>query len=54
MTHRTDAKASITAARNALAEIQGQRTPTDVTIANAARAQAILALGDTLNQQEPT
>jgi hypothetical protein len=57
MTHRTDAEASI------LAEIQGQRTTTDVTIANAARAQAIataavaqaiLALADTLNAERDT
>lgn len=57
MSHRTDAEASVLAARNTLAELQGQRTTTDVTIANAARAQAIataavaqalLALNDTL------
>ncbi|MET9138869.1 hypothetical protein [Streptomyces parvulus] len=60
MSNRTDAEASIIAARNTLAEIQGQRTTTDVTIANAARAQAIataavaqaiLALSDTLSVQ---
>jgi hypothetical protein len=60
MSHRTDATASIIAARDTLAEIQGQRTPTDVSIANAARAQAIataavaqaiLALGDTISSQ---
>ena len=57
MTHRTDAEASIYAARDTLGEIQGQRTPAEVTAANAARAQAtataavaqaILALNDTL------
>jgi hypothetical protein len=57
VTHRANAEASLTAARDTLAEIQGQRTTTDVTIANAARAQAIataavaqaiLALNDTL------
>ncbi|MGA5604031.1 hypothetical protein ACPCUF_23850 [Streptomyces griseoincarnatus] len=57
MSHRTNAEASLTAARDTLAEIQGQRTTTDITIANAARAQAIataavaqaiLALNDTL------
>ena len=57
MTHRTDAVSSIIAARDTLAEIQGQRTTTDVTIANATRAQAIataavaqaiLALADAL------
>ncbi len=42
MTHRSDAEGSIQAARNTLAEIQGHRTPTDVTIANATRAQAIV------------
>lgn len=61
MTHRADAEASIIAARSTLAEIQGQRTTTDVAIANAARAQAIataavaqaiLALNDTLNPPE--
>ncbi|MFK0124917.1 hypothetical protein ACIQSP_16570 [Streptomyces nigra] len=41
MTHRTDAEASISAARDTLAEIQGQRTTADITMANAARAQAI-------------
>ncbi|MEU6661231.1 hypothetical protein [Streptomyces sp. NPDC046821] len=41
MTHRTDAEASILAARDTLAEIQNQRTSTDITIANASRAQAI-------------
>ncbi|WP_108990415.1 hypothetical protein [Streptomyces coelicoflavus] len=60
MTHRTDAAASIIAARDVLAEIEGQRTSTDITIANAARAQAIataavaqaiLALGDTISSQ---
>jgi hypothetical protein len=60
MSHRSDAEASIAAARSTLAEIQGQRTTTDITIANAARAQAIataavaqaiLALGDTLAPQ---
>ncbi|MFI6491255.1 hypothetical protein [Streptomyces sp. NPDC050564] len=58
MSHRSDAEASIVAARTTLAEIQGQRTTTDIAIANAARAQAIataavaqaiLALGDTIN-----
>jgi hypothetical protein len=61
--HRDHAEASIIAARDTLAEIQGVRTTTDVTIANAARAQAIataavaqaiLALNDTLTRQEPT
>lgn len=55
MTYRSDAEASILAARNTLAEIQGQRTTNEVVTANAARAQAIataavaqaiLALGD--------
>ncbi|WP_326779735.1 hypothetical protein OG481_02235 [Streptomyces longwoodensis] len=63
MTHRDDAEASIVAARDLLAELLGQRTTTDVTIANAARAQAIataavaqaiLALSDVLNRQEFT
>lgn len=58
MTQRSNAEASIIAARDTLAEIQNQRTTTDVTIANAARAQAIataavaqaiLALDDTLS-----
>ncbi|MFB7162296.1 hypothetical protein [Streptomyces sp. NPDC056242] len=62
MTHRSDAEASILATRDTLAEIQGQRTTTDVTIANAARAQAIataavaqaiLALNDTLSVAGP-
>ncbi|MET9304962.1 hypothetical protein ABZX68_06435 [Streptomyces cellulosae] len=57
MSHRTDAEATLANARDTLAEIQGQRTPTDITIANATRAQAIataavaqaiLALNDTL------
>jgi hypothetical protein len=57
MSHRTDAEATLANARDTLAEFQGQRTPTDITIANAARAQAIataavaqaiLALNDTL------
>ncbi|KJK40247.1 hypothetical protein UK15_07815 [Streptomyces variegatus] len=57
MTHRTDAEGSIHAARDTLAELEGRRTPTDITIANAARAQAIataavaqalLAINDTL------
>lgn len=61
MTHRSDAEASLIAARDTLAEIQGRRTTTDVAIANAARAQAIataavaqaiLALNDTLNPPE--
>lgn len=61
MTHRTDAEASILAARNTLAEIQGQRTTADVTAANAARAQAIataavaqaiLALGDAISARQ--
>ncbi|MFE1842399.1 hypothetical protein [Streptomyces sp. NPDC059515] len=55
--HRAAAEGSIRAARDTLAEIQGQRTTTDITIANAARAhaiataaaaQAILALADAL------
>lgn len=63
MTHRTDAEASVIAARDTLGEIQGIRTTSEVTLANAARAQAIataavaqaiLALGDTLTRQEPT
>jgi hypothetical protein len=63
MTHRTDAEGSINAARELLAELSGTRTTTDVSIANAARAQviataavaqAILALNDTLNQQTST
>ena len=62
MTHRTDAEASVLAARDTLAEIQGQTTYTDITIANAARAQAIataavaqaiLALADTLTARQP-
>jgi len=61
MTHRANAEASLAAARNTLAEIQGQTTYTDVTIANAARAQAIataavaqaiLALADTLTARQ--
>jgi multidrug efflux pump subunit AcrA (membrane-fusion protein) len=57
VTHRTDAEGSIRSARDTLAELDGRRTPTDITIANAARAQAIataavsqaiLALADTL------
>ncbi|MEV6124407.1 hypothetical protein AB0M23_28520 [Streptomyces sp. NPDC052077] len=57
MSHRLDAQNNILATRDTLAEIQGQRTTTDVTIANAARAQAIataavaqavLALADAL------
>ncbi|MFD8611058.1 hypothetical protein [Streptomyces sp. NPDC059631] len=61
MSHRTDAEGSILAARDTLAEIQGWRTTTDVTAANAARAQAIataavaqaiLALTDALTAQE--
>lgn len=60
MTHRTDAEASIHSARDTLAELEGRRTPTDITIANAARAQAIataavalalLAINDTLAAQ---
>lgn len=63
MTHRADAEANLKAVQSTLAEIQGVPTTTDVSIANAARAQAIattavaqaiLALIDTLNQQEPT
>lgn len=62
MTHRDDAEANLTAVQNTLAEIQGVPTTADVSIANATRAQAIataavaqaiLALNDTLNQQEP-
>lgn len=61
MSHRTDAEGSIAAARNTLAQVQGERIPTDITIANSTRAlaiataavaQAILALADTLNPQE--
>jgi hypothetical protein len=57
VTHRNDAEGSIAAARDTLAELEGQRTPTDVSIANAVRAQAIataavaqaiLAVNDTL------
>lgn len=57
MSHRTDAEGSIDAARVTLAELLGRLTPTDITMANAARAQAIataavaqalLALDDTL------
>ncbi|MFD1274846.1 hypothetical protein [Streptomyces kaempferi] len=60
MSHRADAEGSINSAREVLAELSGIRTTTDVTMANAARAQAIataavaqaiLALDDTLNQQ---
>lgn len=60
MSHRADAEACLIAARDTLAEIQGVRTTADVSMANAARAQAIataavaqaiLALNDTLNQQ---
>ena len=63
MTHRADAEANLQAVRDTLAEIQGVPTTADVSIANAARAQAIataavaqaiLALGDALNQQERT
>lgn len=62
MTHRDDAEANLTAVQNTLAEIQGVPTAADVSIANATRAQAIataavaqaiLALDDTLNRQEP-
>jgi hypothetical protein len=58
VSHRSDAEATLAAARTTLAEIQGQRTTTDITIANAARAQAIataavaqaiLALGDAIS-----
>ena len=61
MTHRTDAEGSIIAAREVLAETSGQRLPTDIIVANAVRAQAIataavaqaiLALADTLTQQQ--
>lgn len=61
MTHRADAEASVFAARDVLAEIQGVRTTPEVSIANAARAQAIataavpqaiLALNDTLTPKE--
>ncbi|AMW11636.1 hypothetical protein A4E84_20340 [Streptomyces qaidamensis] len=57
MTHRSDAEGSIHSARDTLAELDGRRTPTDLAIANAARAQAIataavaqalLAINDTL------
>lgn len=60
MTHRADAEGSINSAREVLAELSGTRTTTDITMANATRAQAIataavaqaiLALDDTLNQQ---
>jgi Arc/MetJ family transcription regulator len=65
MTHRSDAEGSIFNVQQTLAELQGQRTPTDITIANAARAQAIamaavaqalLAIDDTLRatREEPT
>ncbi|MGW7726195.1 hypothetical protein ACWGJ6_23035 [Streptomyces canus] len=62
MTHRDDAEANLAAVQNTLAEIQGVPTTADVSIANATRAQAIataavaqaiLALDDTLNRQEP-
>lgn len=52
MTHRDDAEANLAAVQNTLAEIQGVPTTADVSIANATRAQAILALNDTLTQQE--
>lgn len=63
MTHRNNAEASILAARDTLAELHGQHTPTDVTIANAVRAQAIamaavaqavLALVDVLTEGQHT
>ncbi|MFJ4926829.1 hypothetical protein [Streptomyces sp. NPDC088736] len=63
MTYREDAHANLRAARDTLAELTGTRTTTDVTIANAARAQAIttaalvqavLALDDTLSRQTET
>jgi hypothetical protein len=63
VTHRTDAEASILATRDVLAELVGQRTPTDISIANATRAQAIataavaqaiLALADTLTAVQQT
>lgn len=62
MTHRSDAVESLAAARATLAEIQGQLTPSDVSIANATRAQAIataavaqaiLALVDAVTPEEP-
>lgn len=65
MTHRTDAERTLNAAAETLAEIQGQLTPSDVSSANAARAQAIataavaqaiIALEDACGQptEEPT
>ncbi|WP_326700229.1 hypothetical protein OG909_24850 [Streptomyces sp. NBC_01754] len=60
MSHHTDAEGTIHAARDVLAELAGRPTPTDISIANAARAQAIataavaqalLALDDTLKAQ---
>lgn len=41
MSHRSDAEGSIDAVRVTLAELIGQAPPTNVTIASAARAQAI-------------
>lgn len=41
MDHRTDAEATILAARDTLDQLTGRATPTDVSIANASRAQAI-------------
>lgn len=61
MSHYTNAEGSIQAAANTLAELAGQRTPTDITIANATRAQAIataavaqaiLALADAVNRAD--
>jgi hypothetical protein len=62
MPHYANAEGSITAAANTLAELSGQRTSTDITIANATRAQAIataavaqaiLALTDALTVRQP-
>lgn len=62
MTHRSDAEATIIVTRDTLAQTEGKSVPTDVSIANSARAQAIatasvaqaiLALVDALTTEEP-
>lgn len=63
MSHYTDAEGSITTARAGLASIQGAYNSSDITTANANRAQAIatigvtqalLALTDALTRQQTT
>lgn len=54
MSHRTDAEGSLRNVQQTLAEIEGRPTPTDVSIANAARAQAIAAVvNDAIGQRFP-